>query len=61
MLNVPVYSCDVCNSDGADYKFDKTDYCGDCLNEILDNDFSQLSLQEKAKALGYNITSLLEE
>lgn len=53
--NVLVYSCDVCRFGEAKYTLSDEDYCEDCIKDVLDDAFSQLSPEEKAEALGYEI------
>lgn len=56
--NVLVCDCDVCRFGDAKYTWDGDDYCDDCINDVLDDAFSQLSPIEKAEALGYEIREI---
>ena len=56
--NVLMYDCDVCQSEEAKYIWDGDDYCIDCINNALNDAFRQLSLKEKAEALGCEIKEI---
>lgn len=51
---VEVLVCDECKND-AQYETNEGDFCEDCFTEMLNNIWEQLSLEEKAKALGIEI------
>lgn len=49
--NVPVIYCDKCGC-YADYRYEGGDYCEDCLNNVLQEEFSNLLISEKLEAIG---------
>lgn len=59
LRRVPV---DYCDSDGCDnnaeYRIDGDDYCEDCANEYLQNEFDNLTLSEKAEALKVDLEKI---
>lgn len=50
-VNVPVYYCDICEVNYADYHMDGEDYCSDCAKERLQEMFDEMTISEKVKAL----------
>ena len=54
--NVPVYYCDICNSDCANYVIDGEDYCFECAQKRMQELFDELTLSEKAELLKVYIT-----
>lgn len=51
--NVEVHYCDMCNRE-ADYNIDNEDFCEECANKMLTNVFEDLSVTDKAAALGFS-------
>lgn len=53
----PYYRVEVCYCDQckglipASYEYEGKHYCGDCLDDELDNEFRSLSVEEKIEAL----------
>jgi len=58
--NVQVIYCDNCG-DYADYTYEDSDYCENCLSAVLDEEFSKLSVPEKLEALGIDAALRYEE
>lgn len=56
--NVRVIYCDSCDCENAEYKWDGLDYCTECTEEFLQQQFDDLTILEKARLLEQNITSL---
>lgn len=57
LLNVTVYECDVCGQEAV-YQIEDQDLCAECAHEVLDEQFSGLSLTEKAEAIGAELRML---
>ena len=55
--NVRVFYCDQCGEEGADYRIEEEDYCEDCAKKYIQEAFYDLSLTERAEALGIDIQS----
>lgn len=53
--NVPVFYCDQCGDEGADYRIDREDYCEDCAKKYIQEVFDDLSFMEQAEALDIDI------
>lgn len=49
--------CDSCD-EKADYKMDGEDYCEECAKEYLQEQFDDLSISERAKALNIHIEEI---
>ena len=69
--NVPVDYCDICGSEGAEYRIDGEDYCEDCAEEYLKDTFlnsnikisclrwkNDLTISEKAEALEVDLEKI---
>lgn len=56
--NVPVDYCDICGSEGAEYRIDGEDYCEDCAEEYLKDTFNDLTISEKAEALEVDLDKI---
>ena len=50
--------CDECVEEIAEYIVDGEEYCKQCAEEYLNNAFSDLSLNEKAKALDVQLKGI---
>ena len=57
LLHVEVDTCDICD-DTAECSLDGKDYCVECANEYLNELFNELSITEKAEAMGVSYTPL---
>lgn len=57
-VDVPVYVCDECESDDAEYQIDGHEYCEDCAKKYLQESFDELTISEKADLLGIDFTIL---
>lgn len=53
----PHYYCDECGSE-ADYEVDGEHYCKDCLEFMIEEEFSDLSLEEKLDMLDHSVINL---
>lgn len=51
-MNVPVDYCDECTVEIASYNIDGEDLCKICAQKLLQEQFDDLTILEKAKALG---------
>ena len=49
--NIPVYYCDICEEEIADYHADGQDICEYCLKEHIDEDWKRRTDKEKLDAL----------
>lgn len=58
-LNVEVTLCDRCGSD-AIYNIDGDDYCEDCAEKYLTECFNDMSIEDRAKAVGADFTIIDE-
>lgn len=56
-MNVTFYECDNCSED-AEYHIDGEDYCVHCAERYLLDIFDELTVMEKAEALGVDIKEL---
>lgn len=54
-VNVLRYYCDECGSDNAEYTIDGTDLCESCAENYLLDLFNEMTINEKAEALGVDI------
>ena len=50
-MNVPVYYCDSCQCDGAEYHYDCEDICEECLIKVINLEWAMKSVEEKASLL----------
>lgn len=57
-VDVPVYYCDQCGGENAEYEIDGEDYCEDCAKEYLQDVFDDLTTTEKAEALKIDISKI---
>lgn len=53
------WACDLCDS-AAQYRFDGHDYCRRCIEDILLNEFYDLSISEKAEMMNIELEELEE-
>lgn len=49
--NIPVYYCDICEEEIADYHADGQDICEYCLKEHIKEEWKRNNAEEKLKAL----------
>ena len=57
--NVPVYYCDICNSDTyAEYNIDGEHYCKECAKKYIKEVFEDLTILEQAEILDVSLKSL---
>lgn len=55
LTHVAVYYCDICRKEGADYMIEGTDYCKDCAEKHIQENFDELSIYEKADLLNIKL------
>ena len=55
---VPVYYCDNCGNDHAEYNIDGEDLCEHCAELYLQDAFDDLTVTEKAEALQIEIKDI---
>ena len=55
---VAVDSCDVCGNDDAKYNVDGTDYCEECLEQMINEEWEDLDLEQKAEYLDIGISDI---
>ena len=53
--NIPVYYCDICEEEMADYHVDGQDICEDCLNEHIEADWKRRTKQDKLNVLSKKV------
>ena len=58
--NVVVDYCDECGEENAKYRIDGKDYCEDCAEAIIDEEWSNLSLTEKANAVNIDLSEICD-
>ena len=58
--NVMVNYCDICGEE-ARYKIYDEDYCEDCAEKFLQEEFGQLTISEKAGLLGIEFFDVDDE
>lgn len=56
--NVKVFNCDICGSGRAKYRMCGNDYCKECMEEFLKDEFNELTIMEKAKVLDIEIQNI---
>jgi hypothetical protein len=57
---VVVDYCDECGEENAKYRIDGKDYCEDCAEAIIDEEWSNLSLTEKANAVNIDLSEICD-
>lgn len=60
-IDVPVYCCDICGEEGAEYEIENNDLCKDCAKEYMNMRFAELTIEEKERALNVTVNELLQE
>mgnify|MGYP007083040338 CR=1 FL=1 len=60
-INVPVYYCDWCESEGAEYRIDGMDYCETCVKKYLQEIFDDLTIAERAEALNIDLSKINQD
>lgn len=58
--DVEVAYCDECGNDGAEYSIDDKDYCEECAGQMLNDEWEDMALEEKAKLLDHSISKIFE-
>lgn len=56
--NVTVHYCDLCGSEGAEYKAGNLELCEDCAEMRVQELFNELTLPEKAKAVELDLEDI---
>ena len=54
---VPMVYCDECK-DEAEYRIGGTDYCEKCAKKFLQEEFDNLTIEEKAGVLGFGFEDM---